>query len=174
MLSTIVIVPPDLPGKAASYAPLVRTLASLVPATVAGTVRDVTVLRVGRSADAASIADEAGCRLVEAEEFGDALRSCVAAARASWMLVLRAGATPGRTFGQDVAEALDQSGDPPCALMLRQDAAGLRRLLPAFAPVAGVIAPRTRFEGRNVSDFAELLRRARPARTLRMRLAVMG
>ena len=58
--------------------------------------------------------------------------------------------------------------------MLRQDQAGWRRLLPVLAPVAGVIAPRHVLEGGRLKDFADVLRRVRPARTLPTRVAVVN
>lgn len=174
MLSTIVIVPNEPTGKTHPFASVLRTLAALVPPTVDGTIRDVTLLRVGESADAANIADEAGCRIVQAEEFGTALNRCVAAARASWILILQAGAAPGQAFGEDVASALDGSGDPPRSLVLRQVGAGLSRLMPSLAPVAGVIASRSHLEGTGFKDFADVVRRSRPARTLPTRVAVLS
>ena len=174
MLSTIVIVPADTVGKKHPYGPLLRTLAALVPPTVDGTIRDVTLLRVGESADAANIADEAGCRIVQADGFGTAMSRCVAGARASWILILRAGAAPGIAFGEDVASAFEEFGDAMQALLLRQVGSGLGRVVPGLAPVAGVIASRARLEGRGFKDFADVVRRIRPARTLRTRLAVLS
>ena len=173
MLSTI-IVPPSARGDGrASCVPLVRTLAALVPATVAGTIRDVTVLLVGRSPEAVAIADEAGCLLVESEDFGDAMRQALASARASWVLVLKAGAAPSRDFGDDVADALEGAATPPSALMLREDQAGWRRVLPSFAPVAGVIVPRHVLTNGRFRDFADVRRRVGSARTLPTRVALV-
>ena len=101
------------------------------------------------------------------------MRLCLASARAPWVLGLRAGAAPSRDFGDDVADALERAGAAPRALMLRQDQAGWRRLVPVFAPVAGVIAPRQLLEGGRFKDFADVLRRARPARTLPTRVAIV-
>ena len=80
MLSTIVFSPPDLANGVRPSGPLLRTLAALVPATIEGVVRDVTLLQIGGEGEVSTIADEAGCRFVEEKDFPAALARGVAAA----------------------------------------------------------------------------------------------
>lgn len=174
MLSTIVLLPTSTDAGSHRLAAVLRTLACLVPPTMQGVVRDVTLLEVGKSADAAGIADEAGCRIVQAEDFGTALARCLADARSSWIFAVRAGAAPGRSFGEDVSAALEFPAEPLRALLLRQDRGALGRTIPSLAPVAGVITPRERLLGAPCRSFGEILRRARPARDLPIRVPRMG
>lgn len=166
MLSTLVFTPPaaDAPRRAGA---LLRTLAALVPATVEGVVRDVTLLQVGDAGSVAEIADEAGCRIVEEPDFPAALARGVAGARSPWIFVVKAGTVPSRLFGEEAARALGDSLETGGALLLREQPKGmLARWFPSLAPVAGVILPRARLAEFRCTSFADLVRRARPARTL--------
>ncbi len=167
MLSTLVFTSPggaDGPGRAGA---LLRTLAALVPATVEGVVRDVTLLQVGEAGSVAGIADEAGCQLVEDRDFPGALARGVAGARSPWIFVVKAGTVPSRIFGEEAARALDGFLDAQGALLLReQPRTLLARFFPWLAPVAGVILPRSRLAEGRYATFADIVRRARPARTL--------
>lgn len=74
---------------------LVRTLAALVGAAVAGTVREVIVAEGGSGDDTAQVAEIAGCTvLVSTAPLGARLRDAAAAARSPWLLFLRPGAMP--------------------------------------------------------------------------------
>lgn len=167
MLSTIVVTSPagaDAGGRAGA---LTRTLAALVPATVEGMVRDVTLLQVGGAASLAGIADEAGCRIVREADFSAALARAVAEARSSWIFLLKAGAVPSRLFGEEAARALEGgSEDGPSLLLREQPTSVLARWFPALAPVAGVILSRGRLSGAPCPSFVDVVRRARPARAL--------
>ena len=175
MLSTIVIVPPpEAPGRKPPLAPVLRTLSALVPATVEGAVRDVALLVVGDGGEVSAIADEAGCGLVREASFEAAMTRALTGARAAWICVLQAGALPGRGFAEDVANALEAAGDPPHALLLRGNGGRFGRIFPSLATVTGVIAPRQRFSGRTCASFADLLRCARPARTLLGRVVMVA
>ena len=166
MLSTIVFSPPaSAPGMRLA-GPLMRTLAALVPATIEGVVRDVTLLQVGEADGVASIADEAGCRLVEEQDFPAALARSVAAARSPWIFVVKAGTVPSRIFGEEAARALEEASAEGGALLLRESPRGWARWFPSLAPVVGVILPRDRLTGKRCTNFAEVVRQARPARTL--------
>ena len=168
MLSTIVVTPPATAGASGRAGALMRTLAALVPATIDGVVRDVTLLQVGDAASLAEIADEAGCLVVEERDFPAALARGVARARSPWIFVVKAGTVPSRLFGEEAARALDgglQAGRR--ALLLREQPSGLlARWFPSLAPVAGVILPRDRLAGAPCTSFADVVRRARPARAL--------
>ncbi len=167
MLSTIVVTPPaaaDATGRAGA---LLRTLAALVPAAVEGVVRDVTLLQVGDATSLAGIADEAGCHIVEERDFPAALARGVAGARSPWIFVVKAGTVPSRLFGEEAARALEGGLEAGRALLLREQPTSLlARWFPSLAPVAGVILPRERLSGAPCAGFADVVRRARPARTL--------
>jgi glycosyltransferase involved in cell wall biosynthesis len=93
---------------------LVRTLAMLVSASVAGVVGDVVVADAGSSDDTAKIADMAGCTLlVLPAPLGVRLREGAAAARGSWLLFLRPGTVLDTTWAAEVErfiESAEQSG----------------------------------------------------------------
>ncbi|RYC33522.1 hypothetical protein D3273_03380 [Lichenibacterium minor] len=167
MLSTIVVPLPAAADANGRPGALLRTLAALVPATVEGVVRDVTLLQVGEAASLADIADEAGCQFVEERDFPAALARGVAGARSPWIFVVKAGTVPSRLFGEEAARALEGGLEAGRALLLREQPASLlTRWFPALAPVAGVILPRDRLAGAPCASFADVVRRARPARTL--------
>ncbi len=166
MLSTLVFSPPVSPTGARPFGPLLRTLAALVPATIEGVVRDVTLLQIGVEGGVSTIADEAGCRFVEEEDFMAALARGVAAARSPWVFVVKAGAVPSRIFGEEAARALDEASGQDGVLLLRASPLGWARWFPSLAPVVGIILPRARLAETRCTSFAELVRRTRPARTL--------
>ena len=167
MLSTLVFAPPAAHDATRRASALLRTLAALVPATVEGIVRDVTLLQVGGGPSFAEIADEAGCHVVEDRDFPAALARGVAGARSSWIFIVKAGTIPSRIFGEEAARALEGSLATGGALLLREQPNGfLARCFPALAPVAGVILPRARLTEGRCASFAEVVRRARPARSL--------
>ncbi len=166
MLSAIILVPPKPASPKHPYGPLLRTLAALVPITVEGTVRDVTLLVVGENRDVENIADEAGCRVAQAADFGTGLRQSLAASRSDWICLLLAGTIPGPTFGEDVSTALDEAEDFGRALFLRSGGGLLGRYIPAFSTIAGIIAPKTRLASAACGSFADVVRCARPARSL--------
>ena len=174
MLSTILIPPPAPAGRSAAAAPLARTLAALVPATVEGVIRDVLLLSLPDDREVAALADEAGCRLVDGSDFGEALARAVAAARSMSLFVLRAGTVPSRLFGEEVARSLDGEAAASGALVLREEPMrGFARLLPGcLAPIAGVILPRARLAGTRCDRFSDVVRRARPAKPLPSRAVV--
>ncbi len=166
MISTLVVTTPavfDAPRRSIA---LLRTLAALVPATVEGVVRDVTLLQVGEGS-LAEIADEAGCSMVEEDDFSAALARGVAGARSSWIFVVKAGTVPSRLFGEEALRALEGLLTTGGALVLREQPRGfLSRCFPSLAPVAGVILPRARLAEARCASFAEIVRWAGRAQTL--------
>ena len=166
MISTLVVTPPcavDAPRRAIA---LLRTLAALVPATVEGVVRDVTLLQVGEGS-LAEIADEAGCYMIEEGDFPAALARGVADARSSWIFVVKAGTVPSRLFGEETVRGLEGLLTTGGALVLREQPRGLlSRCFPSLAPIAGVILPRARLTDARCASFADIVRRAGRAQTL--------
>lgn len=167
MLSTLVFAPSAADDATRRGRALLRTLAALVPAAVEGIVRDVTLLQVGDGTSYAGIADEAGCHVVAETDFPAALARGVAGARSSWIFVVKAGTVPSRIFGEEAARALEGLLGTGGALLLRGQPNGfLTRCFPSLAPVVGVIVPRALLAEGRCASFADVVRRARPARTL--------
>jgi glycosyltransferase involved in cell wall biosynthesis len=68
---------------------LAHALAALVPAATEGVVREVVVVDHGSSDGTLTVADTAGCTIVEAGKIvGDPVRSAAEAARGDWLLFL--------------------------------------------------------------------------------------
>lgn len=175
MLSALVLAPPFSTASTSAPGAVVRTLGALVPATVEGLVRDV-VLLVQTGDDALrTVAEHAGCRLVEANAFRGGFAQALAAVKQPLVFAVRAGAAFDRGFLNEVAGLLgpERAGeDAPC-FVLRQAPEGLAaRLLPDLAPVAGLIAPSKRLAC-PATDFSGVVRGAGKARTLTSR-AVMA
>lgn len=72
--------------------PLVRTLASLVPASMAGLVADVVIADAGSTDDTARVADAGGCEFLQlSAPRGERLMQAAQHARAKWLLFLAPG-----------------------------------------------------------------------------------
>jgi hypothetical protein len=171
MLSALVIMPPHVGGTSSALGALVRTLAALVPATVEGLVRDVTVVTDRADDGIRRVADHAGCGIVETARFEEGFTQALSGVRSSQLFVLRAGAAFDRSFVDEMAMLLGPEGeaDRPRALLLREMPDGLlSRLLPNRAPVAGLIAPLADLSA-PARDFAALARRLVRPRTLTSR-----
>lgn len=174
MLSTLVLLYARAGGPAPSLGGLVRTLSALVPGTVGGLVRDVTIVTNRADDDVRRIADHAGCTVTADERFEKALQSAARQARSATLFLLRAGAHVDRDFLDEVARAFDpaqvERGTPP--LVLREMPDGLvRRVLPDLAPAAGLIA-RASAVDLSARDFGTLVRRVAGKRTLSARAAM--
>jgi glycosyltransferase involved in cell wall biosynthesis len=74
---------------------LVRTLAALVPGSMAGLVREVIVTDGGSRDETEAVADVAGCNFIRTEApLAQRLNSATASARAPWLLFLQPGTVP--------------------------------------------------------------------------------
>lgn len=72
--------------------PLVRTLASLVSASMAGLVADVVIADAGSTDDTANVADAGGCEFLQSNaRRGERLMQAAQHARAKWLLFLAPG-----------------------------------------------------------------------------------
>ena len=164
------------PGRSfASPEAIVRTLASLVPAAIAGTVRDVTLAAMSGAPGARQIADHAGCELVEAATPGDVLRAAIAAARGDLLFVLLAGRAPEPGFDEEETALFDRASDrtPRAAELRAEPGAFLHRLIPAISPVEGLIA-RRRDMAAGAADFAGLRRALSAPVAMKCRLRRVG
>jgi hypothetical protein len=168
MFSVVVVAADAAVPLSPSPEAVVRTLAALVPAVVAGVARDFTLAGLSGAPGLAEIADHAGCALALAERPEGVLAAGLAAARGEWLLALRAGFAPGPGF---VDEAGDLLGGAFSGVgLLRAEAETLvTRLAPDLATVHGVIVARSRMAS-GARDIAGLARGVKPARTLRSRL----
>ncbi|HVY20363.1 MAG TPA: glycosyltransferase [Bauldia sp.] len=73
---------------------LAHALAALVPAATEGIVREVVVIDRGSSDGTLTVADTAGCTIIEARKVaGDPLRRAAEAARGDWLLFLSPSAS---------------------------------------------------------------------------------
>jgi hypothetical protein len=74
-------------------APVVATLAALVPGAAAGVIREVTLVERSRGEAMSRIADVAGCRFITCEgSRSAALAAGVKRARSEWLMFLHPGA----------------------------------------------------------------------------------
>lgn len=170
MLSTLVLFRSPAGDEVPALSGLVRTLSSLVPGTIGGLVRDVTIVTGRPDREVRRVADHAGCSIVEHESFERALQIAVAQARSPTLFLLRAGAHVDRAFLEEVAIAVGPEGDGRGpALVLREAPDGLvRRVLPDLSPAAGLIAPASAVDV-SAKDFDTLVRRVGGKRTLASR-----
>ena len=171
LISVIVLVP-DLhrSDDADRFREIVaRSLVWLVSAVVAGVVRDVTLAGpAGVGLD--EIADEAGCKLVEAGGEAEWIDAAVAGGRDARLLVMRAGYHPDATLVGDIDAFIRRAGPEAAALVLATPETLLERILPGRAPVVGVLVPVRRLRA---GRFRQLVRRSRNAVRLRARAARM-
>ena len=89
---------------------LVPTLAALVPGATAGLVREVIVADAGSRDATAEVADIAGCRLLVAPgPLAVRLAQATEAARALWLLFLKAGAVPQVGWVEEVSRFTEET-----------------------------------------------------------------
>lgn len=118
---------------------LVRTLGSLISASVEGLLRDV-VIAGPEGQGLERIADYAGCALIVARSEPDWLHLALEAARGPDLLVLRSGRAPEDGFIEEAGDFLRCGGT--AAKLHDVPEKFLERLFPNLAPLAGLIAPR--------------------------------
>ncbi len=168
MLSVVVIAADAAVPVSPSPEAIVRTLAALVPAVVAGVARDFTLAGLSGAPGLEEIADHAGCALALADGPDAVLAAGLGRARGDHLLVLRAGFAPGAGFLEEAGDLI--GGAFAGAVLLRSEAETLvTRLAPDLASVQGVIVARSRMAS-GARDIAGLARGVKPARTMRARL----
>ena len=89
---------------------LAQTLAALVPGAVAGIVSEVIIADSGSTDGTLAIADAAGCTVVPAASNAGGLRAGAAAARAQWLMFVRAGFVPEAHWMHAVERFIATSG----------------------------------------------------------------
>ena len=170
MLSAIILAPDPRGTDPASLRPqeaVARTLAGLVSATVADLVRDATIAGLEGS-DLARLADQAGCWLVSGTNLRSALAQALRSARYSHVLVLLAGFVPEAGFIDETEDFLlaagvsdngaAMQGAPQAAALRRQPEGFWQRVIPALAPVAGIIAASEELQAVASDDLTRMAR----------------
>jgi glycosyltransferase involved in cell wall biosynthesis len=103
---------------------LVPTLAMLVAGAMRGLVREVIVSDGGSTDATVEVADVAGCTVFPAQgPLGARLKAAAAAARAPWLMFLRAGTVLDATWLDETARFIDEAGraaDAGSAAVFRQ------------------------------------------------------
>ncbi len=158
---------------------LVRTLGSLVKASVEGLLGDVAI--AGPSdLGLGLIADHAGCGLIEAADERQWLHGAIEAARGPDLLLLRSGFAPEAGFIEEATDFLRESSARQtagghAAILRAAPASFLERLFPRLAPLAGLIAPRERCLDLGAPEgLAALAHSVAPARALRTHARRIG
>ena len=168
MLSAIVLACDAAEPDLATPEAVVASVGALVPAVIAGLIREASLATAAGNAAMGEIADHAGCTLIETATVAEVLPAAIAAARGPRLLVLRAGCVPEQGFIEELADLL-QSGVDRGALLRQVPRRGLARLFPSLSPVAGLIGPKFSMRDSGGGSLAALARAARPARVLRCR-----
>jgi hypothetical protein len=89
---------------------LVPTLASLVSAAAAGTVRDVIIADGGSRDATCEVADLAGCEIMATQaSLPERLRAATTKARANWVMYLRPGVVLDANWDGEVAAFIEQA-----------------------------------------------------------------
>jgi hypothetical protein len=177
MLSTIVFCEDrrDGPARGDLAEVLARTLASLVTAKVEGVLCDVRIAGPA-GIGLGTVANHAGCGLVEADTEANWLHLALEAARGPLVFLLRCGLAPEPGFIEEANEFLATEAKS------KSRAAGLRaapeslaeRLFPSLAPLAGLIAPRDLMRPMPCDGFKELARQVAPATIFHTRARRIG
>lgn len=139
MLSVIVLAPfGSDPAAARAQEAVVRSLAALVGAAVADVVRDACIVGPP-DARLGSVADHAGCALVEDQDPARGLAQAVRAVRGDRVFVLAAGYAPMSGFIDEMSD-WGLSSSPPAAALRAEPASLAQRLFPLLARCVGVVA----------------------------------
>ncbi|WP_159731674.1 transposase [Methylosinus sp. Ce-a6] len=176
MLSAVILAfdtPPATGGRgqeSAEREAIVRTLASLIDACVAGLIADAMLVGPPDSG-LGVIAEEAGCGLVEAVDARSGLARALPALRYPDVLALRAGHAPERGFVDELRDALAYGERGRARVLRAAPSSLLTRIAPRLSEPVGLIARRDAFGA--AGDLATLARRLRAAEmTTRARRAI--
>ncbi len=173
MVSAIVFMPEDHSGRTPSE-PLValsRSLGSLVKVSVEGLIRDVTI--AGPSGlDLGTIADHAGCALVEGRQEADWLAQALLLAKGPACLVLRAGYIPGHGFIEELRDVVDRPRMMP-GFWRAEPEHWPSQLFSVLSPIAGLIASLDQLQTHPARDFRRITR-SLPGRSLRTKMQRIG
>ena len=118
---------------------VVRSLASLVPCVVEGIVADAALIGP-QGADLESVADEAGCALIETTDAARGLGAALARARCPHVLLLSAGYAVHAGFSDAARDLLAFGGLAQARVLRLEPNSVLTRLAPGLARPVGVLA----------------------------------
>lgn len=174
MISAIVLAPDVLVGEDTVRLAeiVVRSLAWLVSAVVAGVVRDVT-LAAPAGLGLGEIADQAGCALVQGDTEGERLSAAVAAAKGPLLLIVLSGFVPQGGLIEEI-EDLARHSEEARAVVCVTPASLTGRLFPDRTRRVGLIARREVCRVPSARGFGALVRAAAPTRVLRSRATPIG
>lgn len=168
MISALVLADDPSFAQPASADAVVRTLAALIPATIEGLIRDVSVAGLEARTDLHKIADHAGCDLILSPDHAGLLPAALKAARCDLVFILNAGFAPNAGYIEEIGDRF-QSARAPSALLMRQEGTSFfTRLLPQYSPVQGVVTKRGALSAPR--DFAQVRRMTRGGLTARVQL----
>ena len=162
MISVLILGFQSVHGRPAAPSDTVRTLTALVPGTVEGSIRDVTLLATRDDVELARVADFAGCGLLVGTSFADVVRRGAKQARCPLVLVLPCGVTFDRALTDELAVVNDERH-----YAMGTTKAGWHRIVPWRDPPSGLIAPRQWLVDRCPAGFRSLARALRPLRWFR-------
>jgi len=158
MLSAVVFLPDDWArlGPCDPLTAVSRGLGGLVGGAVEGLIKDVTIAGpVGL--DLETIADHAGCGLVEDKSEPARLQSALNLAKGPNCLLVCAGFIPGQGFIEEVRDHLDLTS-LRAGLLRAEPATWPQRIIPALAPVAAAFAPLSLWRSLPSSSFLRMAR----------------
>lgn len=139
MLSVIVLAPQASDRAAGrTHEAVVRSLVSLVGAAVADIVRDACIVGT-LEARLGSVADHAGCGLVESADIDKGLETAIRQARSDRVFVLAAGYAPLSGFIDEMSD-WSLSASPPAAALRAEPVSLAQRIFPSLARCVGVVA----------------------------------
>ncbi len=168
MISALVLADDASFSQPASADAVVRSLAALIPATIEGLVRDVSVAGLDGRRELFKIADHAGCELILSADHASLLPEALKASKCDLVFVLKAGFAPNAGYIDEIGDRF-QSGRAPSALLMRAEPHSFwTRLMPQFSPVQGIVTQRARLHAPR--HFSDLLRATRSGITARTQL----
>jgi hypothetical protein len=170
MLSVLVLALQSSKAAPPTAGKVVGTLAALVPPTMEGLVRDVTLVAVPPSDQLAKVADHAGCALFGHEDSAAAIESAARQCRCASVLVLEAGIHLERAFWDEMASIfVVAQREPNSRLVKGVQGSVASRLVPSFAPTVGVLTSRALILSGPTRDLSSLARRSGAKSSFRSR-----
>jgi hypothetical protein len=139
---------------------IVRSLASLVDATVQGVIADA-VLAGPTNLGLEIIADEAGCGFVEQDALAQGLGAALACVRQADVFILTAGHAVERGFVDEARDALVFGGLQRARILRAEPDSLATRLAPALARTVGLLARKNELVQAGAGELGALARRLR-------------
>jgi hypothetical protein len=170
MISAVVLSPSFRAGQNVARSPeaVGRSLGALVRVVVEGVLRDVTI--VGPATDnLATLADEAGCALIEASSAKEGFSRVLAQVRTEIVFVLEGGYAPPSGFAEEAGDLLPDLERSGGAILRLSPDTLLTRLAPGLARPVGALAFRAPLRNIQPRDLPDIIRRLKIRRALNVR-----